>query len=843
MSFFFAVNSKKSKTGGVPLHVLHELQCTVCPLAKCGAISPDMSPRGDENATVYVLGEAPTTQEDNKGTPFVGKWGDYMRDLFKTFAPDHTYRFNNCVRTAPPDGRDPTREELECCRPSIIADIEATRPKIIIGLGKIPLEWATNSPMIDAWRGKKIPVRIGSHECWFYSAFNPSRIEWMAHDKEYDPEEYENVFLRDMEIALDDAFDPGVPVLLDPSSQEVGIKWSDRGDNANLKQIVKHLEWCAKQDLTAVDIETKNLRPYDKTSKILTVSVGTEDNTLAFPLDHPDAGWSRANHKVIDEAFCTYLYEAEGIKAAHGLRFELEWLTHRYGAELAYSGEWADTMAMGLCMDGRRGALSLDDLCLIYLGFRVKEAYGLDIKNLDLEPLSSVLPYNGSDVKHTAILVPVLMERLKSENLLSVYEDKLRRVQCTAVAQLVGLPVNHKEVNRHSEELEVEVRRITKEIRDDPAIAQYERRFGYFDLASNPCITKLFRDVLDEPAGKRGDKYSTDKEALKLMDHPLAPLISSWRTLTRMKATYIDSLKPETGGAIWPDGLVHTSMDPLVIASGRLNSTDPNMQAYPKHDEQNKTVRSVIGRPGGTVVCIDYGQIDVRSIGMASKDKNLCEFLRTNYDIHEEWGQRIARAYPRIVGGKKFLNDKAVMKKMRQSAKHEFVFPCFNGAQPPSISMALDLPRTITTALVNDFWNMFPDVLAWHDDVRSNYEELGYVATLGGQRRYGPMKTNAIINTPIQGTAAEITMDAMNRLSRHAVTTGQIQRHPNLNIHDDLTFTDITGKTLEEDVDFIIQAMLNCDLDFINVPLSVEVTMGPNWFQQELVGVFFTDTY
>ncbi|MAF25765.1 hypothetical protein CL634_09365, partial [bacterium] len=226
----------------------------------------------------------------------------------------------------------------------------------------------------------------------------------------------------------------------------------------------------------------------------------------------------------------------------------------------------------------------------------------------------------------------------------------------------------------------------------------------------------------------------------------------------------------------------------------------------------------------------------------ASGDKFLCESIIDGYDIHGDWARKLANLHPPVVGGASFLTDKIALKKFRTAVKNEFVFPLFYGAGRETISLATGIPFYKIDNATYDFWNMFPDVLGWQEDLKKFYEENGYVETLTGFRCRGPLQHNQIINYPIQGTASDIVVDTMVRLSKIANEEGLSSLRPVLNIHDDLTFF-IPQTDLDEYLELIIPTMLFPDFDFVNLPLSVEVSVGSNWGNLEELGTYTSDEW
>ncbi len=235
----------------------------------------------------------------------------------------------------------------------------------------------------------------------------------------------------------------------------------------------------------------------------------------------------------------------------------------------------------------------------------------------------------------------------------------------------------------------------------------------------------------------------------------------------------------------------------------------------------------------------DFGQIEARCIAMFSRDRVFTKALWENYDIHMEWAERLAYAYPDRIGGKKNLSDKAAMKAFRGDVKNQFVFPLFFGASLRKSSNELQIPVEVVKPLYDEFWQTFEGVKAYQQRMERDYKKKGYVECLTGRRRRAPLSYNQIINSPVQGTASDIVVDGMNRLSETEIWDFQA----NLNIHDSLTFV-IDEDDLENHAEVIIRAMLDCRFDWINVPLTVEASIGTeNWEKMEPMGVYSSDQW
>ena len=151
--------------------------CQGCTLMSDQLTTPQMKPTGSKHPTIYTIGEAPGADEDSEGRQFVGKSGKILRKELETvFEDTKSFRWNNTCRCRPPSNRTPEIVEREHCRNSVTEDIEATKPKVVLGVGAVALQWATGEASIAKWHGRMMPVKVGNHVCWFYLILHPAFV-------------------------------------------------------------------------------------------------------------------------------------------------------------------------------------------------------------------------------------------------------------------------------------------------------------------------------------------------------------------------------------------------------------------------------------------------------------------------------------------------------------------------------------------------------------------------------------------------------------------------------------------------------------------------------------------
>jgi uracil-DNA glycosylase family 4 len=839
--------------------------CGSCPLNEGALLQhPKMPPSGTTEPLIYIMGEAPGGEEDKEGSQFVGRAGQFLR----RFIPPEMLsfiRWNNTIRCRPPSNRDPDPLETHCCRPLQEADIERTKPWAIWGFGNFPLAWACGATNITRWRGKRFPVRIGSHVCWYYPMLHPSYLMRQSGGNRDMANDTIRVFDRDIQKALydlqttgetdpadghyetPDAYGEGVRLILDQ-----GMAFEMATDDVRTWKTV------------TVDIETNSrIRPYNKGAKILCISFSNGETTYAMP-------WALALRFIRD------LFDGRTF-VAHNAKYEMEWLYFFLG-RVVFNARWEDTMGQSYILDERWGVIngSLGNLTTTLFGFDVKAQSTIDMKNLEREyeqDPEKVLRYNALDAKYTARAHPILAAELEAEQQTQIFNDLMDALPALILAQAQGLPVDFEELmKQHAHQLE-KINKIERRLfsREDVQAFMRERQLMLLGKRLKPgetpppMLEASYDDYFNIGSWQQIKAFfltqgialeSTDEEHMSKEKHPVAKLILEWRGVNKLVSTYLNPLMSQDGNPpeqLHDDGLIHTNLNPYITNTGRLSSNEPNIQNYP--NRQHKEVRKIIVPPPGfTLLSADYGQIEARIIAQASQDKYFIKALMEGMDIHMVWTDKLLQAYPPLYKrfeklviamckeGEKPIPTgdamlKAVRKALRTEIKNMWVFPAFYGATVGAVAMYLGIPEHIIEPLFDEFWFTFASVKKWQNNELRLFKERGYVETLTGRRRHGPMKSNEIINSSIQGTAHDITLRSMSRMGAMSLALDIPWLAPIMEIHDDLTFFVPTGQ-VSETAPLIAEVMCTPRFSWLTVPITVEVSTGPNWCDKKELAVY-----
>src|SRR5580765_140604 len=249
---------EQTPTKGVSLGLLHRHECSVCPLNRVPDLkNAKMPPNGNPKPLVYMLGEAPGEQEDRYGEAFIGPSGECLRShidddwieslrWFITIRCRPTEKSKESGRTI---NREPTSVEIECCRPKLIRDIEESKPVAIFGFGNVPLHWVTGEAGITKWRGKRLPVKIGTHTCWYYPMYHPSYILQMQ--EEMRGRDLEFAFDMDLKRAFAEV-DKGLPEPVVHTAEiahaDVETITGEHGD-ADVERVLNFLDQCKQAEV------------------------------------------------------------------------------------------------------------------------------------------------------------------------------------------------------------------------------------------------------------------------------------------------------------------------------------------------------------------------------------------------------------------------------------------------------------------------------------------------------------------------------------------------------------------------------------------------------------------
>lgn len=779
---------------------------------------PMCYPSEQSKYRVLMVGEAPGEQEDEAGKPFVGKAGRYLKDCIPQGWEKRLY-WTNTVRCRPPRNRTPETQEVECCAAFLQDDLLAARPHLVIGLGNVAVSHFWPGQSVTNVRGLRIPIQLKDGTAtWFFSAFHPSYVMRSNRDKE--SARVQNpvlpVFKADLNRAfgeIDRCLAPpkihGLPTILYPRTPEEAETLFD-----------------SLQQPFAVDIETFQKKPYMHDARLLTAAFSDGKTTFAFPVDHPQASLG-----VWNKAFFIKLMQKRKMWIAHNASFELAWIWYlTKDAEQMFE----DTMALARLIHKRTGILSLSNQSVIHLGRDYKAETKVDATKALSYPLHKLLEYNALDAYPTDLLWEQYQLPINQD---ANYRHVLDAIRSTVAMELAGLDVDLRESEKLERELGQKFADAELRAAQLPEVREFEKKEGKkFSIASPKVLGRVITEYCGIPLPKTGkDNYTTAEGALQELvgQHPIIDLTLDYREIAKLRSTYV---RPFLDGSILGvDGRMHPAYTTVHTRTYRLSSEDPNIQNFPKR-KHREVRRQVVAPKGYILLSCDYGQLEVRVLAMASQCPNLCRAIINKVDIHSKWLQNVISRYPsymdRLRDKTGQTEEKKILKAGRDIIKTDFVFASFYGSHAKSVSHRTMLPFNVCDELLYEFWKEYYGVKKWVDNQFRFYEEHGYVSSLTGRIRDSVLDGNEPINTPIQGTGAEIVIAAQNALYYRSVHEDPLLM-PRINIHDDLGFLLPDNDKLGDYVDIITKEMVKPRYPFVIVPQMVEAKIGYNWADGE----------
>ena len=580
----------------------------------------------------------------------------------------------------------------------------------------------------------------------------------------------------------------------------------------------KLFDFFITKQILCLDTETTSINPID--AELVGLSFSVEEGK-AFYVAVPA---EREKAERIVNIFKPLYESTEILKIGQNIKYDMEVLMN-YGVRLA--APMFDTMLAHYVLqpEQKHNMDILAETLLNYQTIHIDELIGpkgKSQKNMrDLSP-ADICEYAAEDADITLRLYNVLKPRLKEADVEDLfYNIEMPLVPVLAEMEMNGVLLDTNALAETSKVLTERMKQIEKEIYD---LAGHE-----FNIASPKQVGEvLFGEmkIVDKPKKTKTGQFVTSEEVLLQLRSkaPIVDHILEHRGLKKLLGTYVDALpkliNPHTGH-------IHTSFNQAVTATGRLSSSDPNLQNIPVRGEEGKEIRKCfIPEPGCLFFSADYSQIELRVMAHLSGDKNMIEAFREGYDIHAATAARIY---------KEDIND--VTRDQRTKAKRAN-FGIIYGITVFGLAERLEISRDEAKQLIDGYFETFPQVHAYMEKAKELAREHGYAETFFHRRRYLPDITshNATvrnfaernaINAPIQGSAADIIKIAMVRIFER-FRREEIKSKMILQVHDELNFS-VLPEEKERVEKIVLEEMQNAYP--LQVPLVADSGWGENWLE------------
>ncbi len=588
----------------------------------------------------------------------------------------------------------------------------------------------------------------------------------------------------------------------------------------SLKELIKK---ASKAKTIALDTETTGLDYMD--TELVGISLSYQAGEAYYiPLNHDDDSVDQLALDIVLKELRPLLESSSNKIIGQNIKFDKNVLA-KYGVDITSIKN--DTMMMSYVLDASATRHNLDALSSYYLNYKTstfEDVAGKGVKQItfDKVPIEAATNYAAEDADITLRLYEELNPRLEGEASLNKLNDEIEipLIEVLSEMEQNGAILNSKILNSQSKDLEGRIKKLEEKA--------YQIAGEEFNLGSTKQLREIFFEKLKYRIIKKtpGGQPSTDEKVLAELaeEYELPKVLLEHRTLSKLKSTYTDKLPNQVSQST---GKVHTSFHQAVTTTGRLSSSDPNLQNIPIRTEDGRRIRQAFEpSKGNKFISADYSQIELRVMAHMSKDEGLLEAFREGQDVHSKTASEVFD-----VGIKDVTSD------LRRNAK-AINFGLIYGITAFGLGKQLGISRNLAAEYMAMYFEKYPDVKKYMESTKEFASQNGYVETLFGRRLYlrDINATNAMrrqaseraaINAPVQGTAADIMKIAMINMHK-AIKTRKSEAKLILQVHDELIL-DTPKDEIDKIVSLVTESMMGAaNLD---VPLEIDIGIGDNWDQ------------
>ena len=588
----------------------------------------------------------------------------------------------------------------------------------------------------------------------------------------------------------------------------------------SLKELIKK---ASKAKTIAVDTETTGLDYMD--TELVGISLSYQAGEAYYiPLKHDDDSVDQIDLDIVLKELRPLLEDSSNKIIGQNIKFDRNVLA-KYGVDIASIKN--DTMMMSYVLDASATRHNLDALSSYYLNYKTstfEDVAGKGVKQItfDKVPIEAATNYAAEDADITLRLYEELNPKLEGEDSLNKLNDEIEipLIEVLSEMEQNGAILNSKILNSQSKDLESRIKKLEGKA--------YQIAGEEFNLGSTKQLREIFFEKLKYRIIKKtpGGQPSTDEKVLAELaeEYELPKVLLEHRTLSKLKSTYTDKLPNQVSQST---GKVHTSFHQAVTTTGRLSSSDPNLQNIPIRTEDGRRIRQAFEpSKGNKFISADYSQIELRVMAHMSKDVGLLQAFQEGEDVHSKTASEVFD-----VGIKDVTSD------LRRNAK-AINFGLIYGISAFGLGKQLGISRNLAAEYMAMYFEKYPDVKKYMELTKEFASQNGYVETLFGRRLYlrDINATNAMrrqaseraaINAPVQGTAADIMKIAMINMHK-AIKKEKSEAKLILQVHDELIL-DTPKDEIDKIVSLITDSMMGAaNLD---VPLEIDIGIGDNWDQ------------
>ena len=587
-----------------------------------------------------------------------------------------------------------------------------------------------------------------------------------------------------------------------------------------LEKVIKN---ASKAKTIAIDTETTGLDYMD--TDLVGISLSYKPGEAYYiPINHQDDTVNQLKLNVVLDALKPVLESSKNKIIGQNIKFDRNVLA-KYGINI--SSIKNDTMMMSYVLDASATRHNLDALSSYYLNYKTstfEDVAGKGVKQVtfDQVPIEEATNYAAEDADITLRLYEELNPKLESVASLKKLNDEIEipLIEVLSEMEQNGAILNSKILSSQSKDLENRIKKLEKKA--------YEIAGEEFNLGSTKQLREIFFEKLNYRIIKKtpGGQPSTDEKVLVELaeEYELPGVLLEHRTLSKLKSTYTDKLPGQISETT---GKVHTSFHQAVTTTGRLSSSDPNLQNIPIRTEDGRRIRQAFEpSKGHRFISADYSQIELRIMAHISKDVGLLQAFQEGEDVHSKTASEVFDVAIEEVTADLRRNAKAIN------------FGLIYGISAFGLGKQLGISRNLAAEYMAMYFEKYPGVKKYMESTKDFASQNGYVETLFGRRLYlrdinasnairRQASERAAINAPVQGTAADIMKIAMIK-THQAIKAENVKAKLILQVHDELIL-DTPKKEIDSVINLLTDSMMGAAS--LDVPLEIDVGVGDNWDQ------------
>jgi uracil-DNA glycosylase family 4 len=821
-------SKKKPKSDSGDQRHLMGMSCVGCPNTHN---SKKLSgPHGLGQKEILVVTSEPFSEEVKTGVWYSGAMGDY---LFKTFKQAGINIYEDCWRVNALGCKskdDILDEAYEKCSPRLMQSLETLKPKVIVCMDEHALQAILHTQYLS-----KIQITQGigrffpdhKHNCWVLCAYPinfimckefPSLLQDPKRAKKPSDVSVKSVFISRLQ-KINTYINKKLP---EPFSVELG---EDHG-NILLNSFVDCKSYFrAITDkpnlLIAFDYETTGLSPFEKGSRVVTVSF-SQDPSIGVCVPIGNNKWTKEQQIEINGMMSKWLSSCTP-KCLQNYNFECVWSKEKYGE---YPNNMVHDIFVGshvlYCSPGS-ASLAFQ----VYHNFGAEYKTIVDVKRIAFANLEDVARYNCLDSRYTLAIARIQKQLMEEQDLYGFFKFLSGTQETLGEMAYDGVQIHYPTYVKIKKLVTSEHSKAYKQLMSLACVDYFKekqhKKFNpnseldkaavLYDILGIVCteFTDTGRSVSEITLGKIVNDWPEESPQGIFINSLMSyAKIDTFFKLVKTYETYMQH-----------DHKVHSEYTLDVTGTYRSSSRNPNMQNAPKRKPGIRIFRQCIEvcNDDEILLEVDYSGAELSGIAMISKDPVLTQEVIDKVNIHKFWSAKVFA-----------IDLDLVTKDQRQTGKNSFVFPSFYGAGAPSIAYAMSKPIKFIEDVQSGFWKHYARVKEWQNEVLETYKKVGGVRGATGFFRPGPLSTEKLFNTPIQGTTFHLLLDALPRIRAEFKRRG-LSAKLKIQVHDSILIKCLLTE-VPEVVKIVTDIMCSERFDFQKgVPLSVEWEYGKNWGQ------------